>query len=74
MRDAKNLQTLNLRIDNQICKINSVWITEEGSIFIKVEVDDYTVNYQAEKLISILKEQNLLNLNAKIPKLCSEDI
>ena len=74
MRDAKNLQDLNLHINQSLYKIDSVWITEEGSLYIKVESEDSTTNYQADKIISMLKEQNLLNLNAKVPQLCTEDI
>jgi hypothetical protein len=74
MRDAKDLQTINLNIDETICSIDSIWITEEGSLFIKVQKDEITINYPSEKIISLLKEQNLLKLNAKIPQLCTEDI
>jgi hypothetical protein len=74
MRDAKNLQTLNLHINQNLCKIDSVWITEEGSLFIKVEEKEMMINYQADKIIDLLKEQNLLNLNVKIPTFHTEDI
>lgn len=73
MRDAKNLQTINLHIEDNLCRIDSIWINEDGAIFIKVEKDEMMVNYQADKIISLLKEQNLLRANAKIPRLYAEN-
>jgi hypothetical protein len=74
MRDAINLQDLNLQINEEEFRINSVWANEDGEMFIKLEKDEMTVNYKADKIISLLKEQNLLRKNAKVPKLCTEDI
>jgi|LauGreDrversion4_2_1035121.scaffolds.fasta_scaffold6188034_1 hypothetical protein len=74
MRDAINLQDLNLQINEEEFRINSVWANEDGEMFIKLEKDEMMVNYKADKIISLLKEQNLLRNNAKVPKLCTEDI
>jgi hypothetical protein len=70
MRDAVNLQDLNLQINEEEYKINSVWANEDGEIFIKLEKEEAMINYRAEKIISLLKEQNLLRSNAKVQRIC----
>jgi hypothetical protein len=70
MRDAKNLQTLNLHINQNSCKIDSVWITENGDLYFKIKEKEMTINYQADKIIYLLKEQNLLNPDVKVSELC----
>jgi hypothetical protein len=58
MRDARNLQKINLKIDEELCTIDSVWLTENGELYIKVNQKDMTVNYQAEKIVSMIMIEN----------------
>lgn len=62
MRDAKNLQKINLKIDEEMCTIDSVWVTENGDLYIKVNQKDMTVNYQANKIVSMIMEENEMKL------------
>jgi hypothetical protein len=59
-----------LQINEEEYKINSVWANEDGEIFIKLEKEEAMINYRAEKIISLLKEQNLLRSNAKVQRIC----
>ena len=58
MRDARNLQKINLKIDEELCTIDSVWVTENGDLYVKVNQKDMTVNYQADKIVSMIMTEN----------------
>jgi hypothetical protein len=62
MRDARNLQKINLKIDEELCTIDSVWVTENGELYVKVNQKDMTVNYQAEKIVSMIMMENEMKL------------
>jgi hypothetical protein len=62
MRDARNLQKINLKIDEELCTIDSVWVTDNGELYVKVNQKDMTVNYQAEKIVSMIMMENEMKL------------
>jgi hypothetical protein len=74
MRDARNLQEIQLNINNENCSIDSFWLTEHGELYISVNQDDMKVNYQASKLVDLIMNQKPIQEDVKISTVHTTDI
>jgi hypothetical protein len=50
MRDARNLEDLEIKVGERTGRVDSFWITEAKEIFIKVNYGDMVVNYPVKDL------------------------
>ena len=57
MRGSLNLFDIDLKIDDKIGKVESFWITETKDIYVKVNVEDATVNYRLSDLKDLIQDQ-----------------